>query len=111
MILWTCGCQHITETQQFYVSTKFDLGIALWRSAPSLWYFFPDITMTVVLPICERLTFVFYQTFDLFVVFVEPVLVTFGFETDCFFADLLQSSFDKSLVFFYQKGFDSSFSC
>ena len=43
---------------------------------------FPDATMTMVLPICESLTFAFYQSFDLFVIFIEPVLVTFGFEPE-----------------------------
>ena len=27
---------------------------------------FPEVTMTMVLPICESLTFAFYQSFDIF---------------------------------------------
>ena len=27
---------------------------------------FPDVTMTMVLPVCESMTFAFYQSFDLF---------------------------------------------
>ena len=48
----------------------------------------------MVLPICDRLTFVFYQTFDIFVIFVLPILVTFDFETDCLFAGIRQICFD-----------------
>ena len=31
---------------------------------------FPDVTMTMVLPVCESMTFAFYQSFDLFVIFI-----------------------------------------
>ena len=64
---------------------------------------FPSVTMTVGLPIGDSLTFAFYQLFDLFVISIEPVLVTFGFEPDCFFAGIRQSSFDMGPVFFYRK--------
>ena len=40
---------------------------------------------------------------DFFVIFIEPVLVTLGFEPDCFFAGIRQSSFDMGPVFFYRK--------
>ena len=69
----------------------------------SMVFSFPGVTMTVGLSICESLTFAFYQSFDLFVIFIEPVLVTFGFEPDCFFAGNCQSSFDMGPVFFYRK--------
>ena len=64
---------------------------------------FPGVTMTVGLSICESLTFAFYQSFDVFVIFIELVLVTFGSEPDCFFAGIRQSSFDMGPVFFYRK--------
>ena len=64
---------------------------------------FPDVTMTMVLPVCEGMTLAFYQSFDLFVIFIEPVLVTLGFEPECFFAGIHQSSFDMGPVFFYRK--------
>ena len=63
---------------------------------------FPDVRMTMVLPVCESLACAFYQSFDLFVIFIEPVLVTFGFEPECFFAGIRQSSFGMGPVFFYR---------
>ena len=73
----------------------------------------PDVTMTMVLPVCESMTFAFYQSFDLFVIFIEPVLVTLGFEPECFFAGLkavltwVQCSSTERL----SSGFESSLSC
>ena len=58
---------------------------------------FPDVTMTMVLPVCESLMLAFYQS-DLFDIFIEPVLVTLGFEPECFFAGIRQSSFDIKAV-------------
>ena len=78
----------IATTFSLYIGTQFMV------------FSFPAVTMTVGLPICESLTFAFYQSFELFVIFIEPVLVTFGFEPDCFFAGIRQSSFD---MFFYRK--------
>ena len=70
--------------------------------------------MTMVLSQCESLTFAFYQSLDLFIIFIEPVLVTFGFKPESFFAGIDQSSFDMGTMFFYRKilsGFESSLSC
>ena len=78
-------------------------NLSLDIGTQSMVFSFPGLTMTVGLPICESLTFAFYQSFDLFVIFIEPVLVTFGFEPDCFFAGIRQSSFDMGPVFFYRK--------
>ena len=64
---------------------------------------FPDVTMTMVLPVCESSTFAFSQPFDIFVIFIEPVLVMLGFEPECFFAGIRQSSFDMGPVFLYRK--------
>ena len=78
-------------------------NLSLDIGTQSMVFSFPGVTMTVGLPICESLTFAFYQSFDLFVIFIEPVLVTFGFEPDCFFGGIRQSSFDMGPVFFYRK--------
>ena len=59
--------------------------------------------MTVVVPICESVMFVFNQMFDLIVIFIKPVLVTFGFETDCFFAGIRQNSIDMGPMFSFGK--------
>ena len=53
-------------------------NLSLDIGTQSMVFSFPGVTMTVGLPICESLTFAFYQSFDLFVIFIEPVLVTFG---------------------------------
>ena len=78
-------------------------NLSLDIGTQSLVFSFPGLTMTVGLSICESLAFAFYQSFDLFVIFIEPVLVTFGFEPDWFFASIRQSSFDMGPVFFYRK--------
>ena len=78
-------------------------NLSLDIGTQSMIFSFPGVTMTVGLPICESLTVAFYQSFDLFVIFIEPVLVTFGFEPDCFFAGIRQRSFDMGPVFFYRK--------
>ena len=79
-------------------------NLSLDVGTQSMVFSFPGVTMTVGLPICDSLTFAFYQSFDLFVIFIESVLVTFGFEPDCFFAGIRQSSFDVGpAVFFYRK--------
>ena len=95
----------------------FIANLSLYIGTQSMVFSFPGVTMTVGLPTCENLTFVFYQSFDLFVIFIEPVLVTFDFEPDCFFAGIRQISFDMGPLFFNCKitvrlssGFESSLS-
>ena len=55
------------------------------------------VTMTVVLQI---LPFVFYQSFDLFVIFIEPVLVMFRFEP-IVYLQAPSTHFDICPGFFY----------
>ena len=79
--------------------TNLSLGI----DTQYMLFSFPDVTMTMVLPVCESSTIAFSQSFDLFVIVIEPVLVMLGFEPECSFAGIRQSSFDMGPVFFYRK--------
>ena len=80
----------------------------------SMLFSFPGVAMTVGLPISESLTFAFYQSCDLFVIFIEPVLVTFGFDLIA----CLQASVKAVLTWVQcsstvrlSSGFESSLSC